>query len=190
MKILDARRAGAALFMIGFAASFIRLGAQERVMRQTVDFSGYVWNIRQSEDPGGPLDNRFAGRDRSVILRQDGALELRASYEGGLWYAAEVSTVKRLGYGVYTFRIRTDLSGLDRNLVLGLFTYSRSAADNHSEIDIEFSSWGDARNPPQGQYVVQPYDKEGHMLRFGLSGLGERSSFRITWRADRVEFSS
>lgn len=59
---------------------------------------------------------------------------------------------KSLGYGSYAFVIKNGFQYIDKNVVLGLFTY----LDVHHEIDFELSKWGDS-NAYNAQYVVQPY---------------------------------
>ncbi|MCX7027698.1 MAG: glycoside hydrolase family 16 protein [Spirochaetes bacterium] len=164
--------------------------AQERNIDQWLRFSGYIWTLRQSEEPGGPMGNRFAGQDLSVFLNPDKSLTLTLSRNGGLWYGGEASLSRRLGYGIYLFRVRTRLSELDPNLVLGLFTYSPFEKRAHDEIDIEFSAWGQQQNPVLGQYVVQPYDSDGHMVRFDLGKSDGPATYSFAWDKDRIEFLS
>jgi hypothetical protein len=167
-----------------------KAAAQARLPRQEFNFSGYTWEIRQSEEPAGPLENCFAGRDEAVFLEPDGALRLTVAYREGVWYASEVYLRKKLGYGSYLFRLETDMAELDRNLVLGLFTYANQSAYEHREIDIEFSSWGDMKEAPKGQFVVQPSDRAGNMLLFPLDKLEMKFSCLFDWKPDRIEFAA
>ena len=184
-----------------FAATFLvmtlfsilpapRVAAQAKLPRQQFSFSGYTWEIRQTLEPEGPLENYFAGRDEAVFLEPDGALRLTVAFKEGVWYASEVFLRKRLGYGTYLFRLETDMSRIDRNLVLGLFTYASNEAYAHREIDIEFSSWGNKKEAPKGQFVVQPYDGEGNMLLFPLNRLDAKASYSFEWKSDRIEFAA
>ena len=54
-----------------------------------------------------------------------------------------MSLTRRLGYGTYRFVVR-DVGHLEPGAVLTLFTWEGAAADqNHREMDIEISRWGD-----------------------------------------------
>jgi hypothetical protein len=164
--------------------------AQERLQVQTLTFSGNTWIVRQTLEREGPMDNYFGGRDLSVILNDDKSLTLAISRKEGIWYSGEVTLQKRVGYGTYIFKVRTPLSALDSNAVLGLFTYSQANAYYHREIDIEFSAWGKRDAPVLGQYVVQPYDSPGHMSIFGLSGIDGPATYSFTWKEGQIEFLS
>lgn len=168
----------------------VKLASQSTTSLQQVAFSGYVWDIRQTEEPEGPLNNYFGGRGLAVFLEPGGALKLSVAYKDGIWYASEVYLRKRLGYGTYLFRLATPMGDLDRNLVLGLFTYSNSKAYTHREIDIEFSSWGQKNEDPKGQFVVQPSEREGNMYLFPLDRFKSESSFLFDWKPDRIEFAA
>jgi hypothetical protein len=72
---------------------------------------------------------------------------------------------RRLGYGSYRFVVR-DVSRLEPAAVLTLFTWDGPAAnENHREMDVEISRWGDpaAKN---AQFVVQPYYVAANVWRF------------------------
>jgi len=136
------------------------------------------------------MGNRFAGQGRSVILNPDKSLTLTLSKSDGLWYCGELNLTRNLGYGTYLFKVRTRLSDLDRNLVLGLFTYSDRDTRNYDEIDIEFSAWASPKNPVRGQYIVQPYEKPGHIAYFDLKGDEERNTYSFSWTKKSIEFLS
>lgn len=94
-----------------------------------------------------------------------------------------------LGYGTYVFELASDVSALDPNAVLGLFTWSERPEQAHRELDIEFSRWGLADDVCNAQYVVQPYERHGHLQRW-QQPTGSRSTHRITWAPDFVRFVS
>lgn len=164
--------------------------AQSKLPLQQLNFSGFTWDIRRTAGPEGPLDNYFAGKNETVFLEADGALRMTVANKDGIWHASEVFLRKRLGYGTYLFRLETDMASLDRNLVLGLFTYSGSKSYAHREIDIEFSSWGYKNEAPKGQFVVQPADRAGNMVLFPLDKLEAKASYLFEWRSDRIEFAA
>jgi len=163
---------------------------QERIIPTFLNFSSYRWLVRENLEREGPGDNRFGGQNVSVFLNQDGSLVLALTLQDGVWKSAEVSTSRYLGYGTYTFKVRTPPFGLDRNLVLGLFTYSAARGYTHREIDIEFSAWGQPSQPVAGQYVVQPYDKAGNMVLFDISQVNGTATYTFIWSEAKIEFIS
>jgi hypothetical protein len=171
------------------AAGFT-LEAQTALPRQSISFSGRQWTVRQTTKPEGPGNNTFGGKDLGVLLNQDGSVTLRIYQKEGTWYAGELTTQQRTGYGEYIFRVRTAPGELDPNVVLGLFTYSGGAAYNHREIDIEFSAWGVKNAPVLGQYVIQPYQNPGHMITFDLSRIDGPASYSFIWSEGKIDFSS
>jgi hypothetical protein len=59
-----------------------------------------------------------------------------------------------------------DVSHLEPAAVLTLFTWDGAAADqNHREMDVEISRWGDPR-AKNAQYVVQPYYVAANVVPF------------------------
>lgn len=178
----------AAVFIAGLESA----GAQdqERIIPAFLDFSSYRWLVRENLEREGPGNNRFGGQNVSVFLNQDGSLVLALTLQDGIWKSAEVSTSRYLGYGTYAFKVRTPPFGLDRNLVLGLFTYSAARGYNHREIDIEFSAWGQPGQPVAGQYVVQPWDKPGNMVLFDVSRIKGPATYTFTWSEAKLEFVS
>ncbi len=181
------------LALLGFyfaIAAGSALEAQTTLSRQSISFSGRQWTVRQTVKPEGPGNNTFGGKDLGVLLNQDGSVTLRIFQKEGTWYAAELTTQQRTGYGEYIFRVRTAPRELDPNVVLGLFTYSGGAAYNHREIDIEFSAWGVKNAPVLGQYVIQPYQSPGQLFAFDISQIKEPASYSFTWTEGKIDFLS
>ncbi|MEN6492142.1 MAG: hypothetical protein ABFC85_09115 [Rectinema sp.] len=175
------------LYMALFLALHGTISAQ---IRERIKFSGFDWYVRKTTEPEGPMNNLFGGLGTSVDTLPDGALRLSVVYRNGTWYSAEVWTTRSLGYGTYTFRVRTPLGQLHPDLILGLFTYSRTLWYHNREIDIEFSAWGTDTERLNGQYVVQPHDKAGHLYAFPAAAFAGPSTQQFTWLSDRIEFSS
>lgn len=165
-------------------------GSAFAAYRERIKFSGYDWYIREANEPEGPMDNLFAGLGQSVDMLPDGGLRLSVTYNSGSWYSAEIWTARSLGYGTYTFHIRTPLAYLHPDLVLGLFTYSGSVWYHNREIDIEFSSWGSDDASLGGQYVVQPYETDGNLKAFPAARFVGPSTQQFIWQKDRIEFAS
>jgi hypothetical protein len=152
-----------------------------------LSFDGYQWLVKSSTRKIGPGPNLFATSNAWVAA--DG-LHLRISKVNGKWNAAEVINQSSLGRGTYSWTVQGDLDGLDRNAVLGLFTWNDDSADNHRELDVEFSRWGNAADPTNGQFVVQPYSTNGNLLRITQPSGVTSSTQSFTWGVSSVAFAS
>lgn len=162
---------------------------REPVFR-TIEFSGYRWNVKASETRAGPGPNYFSNSQEDVWVDEEGHLHLRIAHRNSRWYCTEVFTADPLGYGVYTFTLGGRVDQLDRNVVLGLFTWDDTAPEHlYREIDIEFSRWGE-EEAANAQFVVQPWDREGNRHRFHMTLEGEDSTHYFDWKEDSVQFSS
>jgi hypothetical protein len=136
--------------------------ASKRPVRHSLQFSGYEWLARAApSDRGGTNDYDPA----NAWTDEQGALHLRIAGADPDWKCAEVALGRRLGYGLYRFVVR-EVAHLDPAAVLSLFTWDGPAAsENHREMDIEISRWGDAGSK-NARYVVQPYFVAANLLRF------------------------
>jgi len=155
----------------------------------TVAFSGYSWAVKSSTGLVGPGPNVFSSSTENVWVDADGQLHLRITSRDGRWLSAEVFLDHSLGYGTYKFTIASPVGALDPNAVLGLFTWNDDPAYNHRELDVEFARWGNAGDPTNAQYVVQPYDRVGNLTRF-VEPLSAPSVHAFTWGAKGVNFAS
>ena len=135
----------------------------------------------------GPGPNYFGAA--SSFLDSGGRLHLRIERDKKRrWQSAEVFAADSLGYGTYRWTVAGDVSHLDPNVVLGLFTWSDDPSQAHRELDVEVARWGSATDPTNAQFVVQPWDLEDHMVRFA-HGAGP-SVFSFTWSPGQVSFRS
>jgi hypothetical protein len=158
------RRVSAAL-AVGLAAVAQALAAGKPGYPDKITWNGVTWAVKSSRSAVGPGPNLFDKTNVSVDT--SGRLHLRiARNASGAWSCAEIIGPTSYGYGTYTFALASPVDALDRNVVLGLFTWSDRAPYAHREIDIEFARWGDVGDPTNAQYVVQPYDKPAHLRRF------------------------
>ena len=150
--------------------------------RKVLQFSGYEWEVRDvPSERGGPNEYDPA----NAWVDADGAMHLKLAQRDGRWYSAEVILTRSLGYGTYVFTAR-DTSRLDPAAAFGMFTWDDGAAEqNHREMDIEVSQWGDPRIP-NGQYALQPYYVPANVARFAVPPGTVTHSFR--WTAGRVAF--
>jgi endo-1,4-beta-D-glucanase Y len=136
---------------------------------RALSFSGYQWNVRSSTSKSGPGPNYFSDSSGSVWVDGQDRLHMKISHVGAQWRCSEVTLAPELGYGRYVFRIDSPVGALDPNEVLGLFTWDDAAAQNHREIDIECSRWGNAADTTNAQFVVQPYAHAGNLTRWTIS---------------------
>ena len=112
-------------------------------------------------------------------------LHLRLRQQDGRWTSAEMILGRTLGYGTYLFVVR-DTSRMDPAAALGMFTWDDQGAEqNHRELDIEISQWGDPRIA-NAQYVVQPYYVPANVARFTAPPGRLTHSFR--WEPGRASF--
>jgi hypothetical protein len=157
-----------------------------RGVGKVVRFSGYDWTVKSGR--AGPGPNNFSDGEENVHVDSDGRLHLRVTYRDGQWYCPEVVTQRSLGYGTYRFVVGSSTAAMDPNVVLGLFTWNDDPAFAHRELDIEISRWGKREND-DAQFVVQPWDREGHIIRFSMpSTVSFTHSF--TWHPAQVRFES
>jgi len=156
----------------------------------TITWSGHTWQVKSSQSKVGPGPNYFSASTDNVWVDGEGRLHLKITYRNGRWSCAEIISSESFGYGTYVFDVASPVDDLDANVVLGLFTWSDKAAYNHREIDIEFARWRNPLDPTNAQYVVQPYDVAGHLVRWTLPSGASPTTHDFTWRAGRIDFGS
>jgi hypothetical protein len=158
---------------------------------RVIDFSGHKWEVKTSgEYPIGPGPNYFSDDPADVWVDGSGYLHLNIVSRGGKWYSTEVICTDTLQYGAYTITLASRVDLLDKNVVLGFFSWDTDAPQyNYREIDIEFSRWGEdaAQN---AQYVIQPWSVSGNRYRYYMSLTGTDSIHCFDWHPDRVQFDS
>jgi hypothetical protein len=148
-----------------------------------IAFARYAWNVRG--DDGPPTTVGGWSRDQ-VSVRDDGALVLELSRQDGVWQSAEVYTDQQgFGYGTYRWEVESRLDTLDRNVVLGLFTYERGAPGNR-EVDIEATRWG--RDSPANMHATLHIDDERARSADWAIGPQRNTVHAFTWRPGEVEW--
>lgn len=171
---------GATVFQLAAAG---RPGYPDKIV-----WGGLTWDIKTSRSVVGPGPNVFAKGNVSVDA--SGALHVRIAKDtSGGWTCAEIIASASYGYGTYTFTLGSAVNALDPNVVLGLFTWSDKAPYAHRELDIEMSRWGNAADPTNAQYVVQPYDTLNHLRRFTMPPTTS-STHRFAWHPGQVAWDS
>jgi hypothetical protein len=155
-----------------------------------IEFSGYTWIVKRCDTPCGPGPNYFCDSAENAWVDPQGRLHMKITYSDGKWCCAEVINTRSLGYGEYCFRLESPVDTLDKNVVLGLFTWDDNApGHNYREIDIEFARWGQ-EGCPNAQYVVQPWDTPGNIHRWCLALTKPCSTHCFDWSRRRVSFKS
>ncbi len=147
-----------------------------------IQWSGYTWSIKSGL--GNPGPNNWLANSTSVWVDPAGELHLKIRKIGNIWYSSEIVAPQSLGYGEYTFELSSNIETLDKNIVLGLFTYETDTR----EIDIEFARWGVATNPA-AQYVLQP-SSASSKYNFPLNMTGNYSTHKFNWSASEIFFQS
>ena len=157
---------------------------------KTLRFSGYDFTIKQGRGRGpGPND----WKPEQAFVDKKGRLHLRFSEINGKWYAGEVASVSRFGFGTYEIEFEGDIARLDRNVVFGFFTYPTPdvGTDGTHEIDVEFARWGKQSNRPLN-FTVWPVDPglkpKSQTFSFPKNPAASRHTFR--WTADGIEYVS
>lgn len=164
----------------------------------SLTFSGYKWQIKSSESPVGPGPNPFSNRSSDIWIDSQGRLHMKISQHNGIWYSTEVITEEVMGYGTYEFTIIGDLKNIPTNIVLGLFTWDTESfrSDANSEIDVEFSYWGNDTLSSSLLYSVQPvnfgpfYPERTYHPSFDGNILVGKTTHQFTWTPTLVTWRS
>lgn len=158
------------------------------VAHRTISFSGYTWTIKTSTGRVGPGPNYFSKKNAWVDGL--GQLHLAITKVRRHWVVGEVVNTRSLGFGTYKWVLASRVDNLDPSMVLGLFTYdSADPSFNNREIDIEASRWGNASDPTNADFVVQPYATAGNLVRF-TQGSAVPATLSFTWTATSVSFAA
>lgn len=154
---------------------------------RTISWSGYVWDVRPPGTAEEPGPNDWS--DSASNVRVEGSDLLLSIVKGpsGNWTSPEIAGRQHLGYGTYRWVVATDLSSLDANEVLGMFTYGGSSPSNN-EIDIEPSHWGDLSNPT-GSATVWQNANRGLSLERDFSYTAHPPYVnQFTWSPGRIDY--
>jgi len=155
-----------------------------------IEFSGYTWLVKTSgEGTAGPGPNYFSDSVENVWIDGQGQLHLKITHREGKWYCAEVISKRSFGYGKYIFYLASRVDQLDKNVVLGLFTWDDTCPKNRREIDIEFARWGEEA-AENAQFVVQPWYHPGNRHRFNIQLKENYSTHSLEWESESIFFQS
>lgn len=164
-------------------------------------FSGYGWNIKTNPTPVGPGPNYFSKSDSTIYTDNNGYLHMKIFYSGNKWNCSEVVSTENLGYGTYKWVIEnSSLSTLNESIVVGLFSWDNSTFQDqgNSEVDIEFSKWGNKSDTQTLTYSVQPvwfenpqpYSERTNKPKLAMSKLSGVTTHLFRWTPDLIEWIS
>ena len=155
---------------------------------RTISFAGRTWYVKSSLGSVGPGPNSFSSSSDNVWVDDSGYLHLKIGFSRGKWNCAEIYSQQSLGYGSYRFTLGSDVSSLDANAVLGLFTWDDNPAYNDREIDLEFSRWSKGLRPEQQRVCRALGECRPCAAAHGQPEPLSNQSF--SWRAGQVAFAS
>ena len=154
-----------------------------------IQWAGRTWRVRPW--PGGPGPNLWCDKPDCVWVDGSGALHLTIRHLDGHWYASEISTADFTNFGKHRFYVEGPIDDLDPNVVLGLFLYSNIQDDDVEELDVEFSTWGDATPAAdEGWYTTWYQNAIGEQYSFDVSLSGLYTTHVIDWQAASIDFES
>ena len=175
------------IFLIPLLALQLMLAIAATSAARTITWSGYNWDVRPAGTAQAPGPNDWSDSSANVQVQGSDLLLSIVKDSSGNWASSEVDNQQHLGYGTYRWVVDTDLSALDANEVLGMFTYGGSAPSNN-EIDIEPSHWGSLSYMTGSATVWQNAD----------AGVSEEHGFnysshppyvnQFTWAPGRVDY--
>ncbi len=155
-----------------------------------ISFSGYDWWVKTNPGLIGPGPNYFSDSTSNVWMDAQDRLHLRITHRSGQWQCAEVVTRRTFGYGSYRFELDWPVNNINTNVVLGLFTWSDDPAYTHREIDVECGRWANPNDINNAQYVVQPWDFPGHLVRYAVPSGVTNSTHLFTWETNRISYQA
>ena len=179
--------------LVGLLTCALALGLAGAASARTINWSGYTWDVKNSPHRQiGPGPNRWSDSRKNVWVDGAGRLHLKITEVSGHWYSAEVVAQGSFGFGDYTWDVTGRPNDLDRNAVLGMFTWDDvSARDHHREIDIEMSRWGSKHATKNSGFTVQPYQHHGNGHRYVIpDAAGPRTVNSFIWGSSSVAFST
>jgi hypothetical protein len=155
-----------------------------------IQFAGMSWWVKSNTVPLGPGPTYFSSMVNNPFVDGSGHLHLKLIQSGGIWYGAEVVSNAVLGNGTFSFSLDTDETGLDPNVVVGLYTWNDAPAFANREIDVELGRFGNANDTNNAQFVVQPFETSGNLLRFAVPKGTAPSSYGFQWYPTAVSFEA
>jgi hypothetical protein len=163
-------------------------------------FSGYQWKYKNAVTPVGPGPNRFSGTSDFAWVDANGELHLKIAKKNNVWTCSEIISTKVFGYGTYVMTCKNDVSVFDKNAVFGFFTWDSYSFQTqaNSEIDVEFSRWGNANDSNLLSYSAQPvwfstpgpYAERTHKPTVATKYMKQPMTYMFRWTPDSIHWES
>jgi hypothetical protein len=157
---------------------------------QYLTFAGYdTWYTKAGKGMGpGPND---WSRDPAAIWVDSAGMHLTVQKLKNSWVCTEaVLQGHYFGHGMYYWVIKGQFALLDKQIVVGVFTYDldEASAPGYGEIDFEISKWGDPRMNKLLSFTVHPYpdgDDKAH-VEYNI-GKNELFTLVLNWQPGITE---
>ncbi len=155
---------------------------------RTLHWSGLDWWVKTGFNGPGP--NWFSDSTSNVLVDAQGRLHLRITHSNSTWYCAEIVSHRTLGYGNYVFHDNGTPDTLDPNVVLGQFTWSNNPLLTDREVDLEYSRWSNPADTNNAQFVIQPYNVTGNLVRLRVPSGATNSISLFDLQTNVISFLS
>jgi hypothetical protein len=163
-------------------------------------FSGYQWKYKNADNPVGPGPNRFSGTSDFAWVDANGKLHLKIAKKNNFWTCSEIVSTKVFGYGTYIMTCENDVSIFDKHVVFGFFTWDSYSfqTQGNSEIDVEFSRWGNENDSNLLSYSAQPvwfstpgpYPERTHKPVVATKYMKQPMTYMMKWTPEGVYWES
>lgn len=175
----------ASLGTLALASVIADRPAPERILT----LGGREWRVKQSMWQVGPGTNYFSGDPADIWSDAEG-MHLSIVNRDGKWWCTEVILKDSLGYGMYFFQTHGRLDTLPACVVAGFFTWDDYAPAPYREIDFEYARWGNAADPTNAQYVIQPATVPGQRQRITVNQSADQLDLThvLVWSPGRTWF--
>ncbi len=165
-----------------------------------ISFSGYEWYIKSTTQAVGPGPNIFSGSEENIWVDSLGYLHLKITKNGNEWHCSEVISTAEMKYGTYVWTVAGDLTTFNEKAVLGLFSWNSHSFQTqaNSEVDIEFSRWGEINdstlltysNQPVWFSITGPYQERSIKPSMEVSTLKESTTHAFVWTSSNISWYS
>lgn len=140
---------------------------------------GETWWARRGT--GNPLNNSWASY--GVYVDYKNRMHLTIHNISGVWKSTELDGETPYKYGNFTWTVESDAFNLDKNVVLGLYSYANDANEN----DIEITRWWDNANDNLW-YSVQPAKIPGNSMSYNVANANTPVVCNFDWKPNYVHF--
>lgn len=184
-----------------YSNSIAKVIFDRRTTKDFISFAGYNWEKKVTIDDtynwGGTFDpgsNWWGQGPGNISVDNNGKLHLSIFYTNNFWSCSEVISYNSFGYGLYRFKVETNMSNFPARIILGMFTYSDDPGVNkgHREIDFEFSNGAVVAEGTSNnwQNVIQPWNTPGNRTRFSAPANMNKSVHEFLWTSNSVSFNN